>query len=541
MFVYFWIPNTLFQALHVFNWMTWISPQNSTLAMITGGYGGMGFNPLGTFDWSLSGTNSLVTPFFSAVQQYIATVVSGLIIIGMYWGNMYWGSYMPINSNDAFTDTAEVYNVSVVLSNNLLNATKYANYSFPYFSAANLYGSAWFAWYPMALFYVIITQWPTIQHAGISMYRSLREKKSLLEENKDSHSIMMSRYKEVPDWWYFLILLIALVFGIIALVVYPLEVPVWVLFVILIISLIFLIPMVIMISSANVLLTMGVLFQVLPSWWFPGNPIALLVVGVFAYNLDAQAEAYMSNQKMAHYAKIPPRAIFRGQTIAVLINAFGFVGIADWMINNFKGLCEWDQPQHFVCEPSHGGYSGAAVWGVAGAKRVFEQYPIIPYCFLIGALVGIIFGLGQVYGTTLRERIQKGTSEITYEFLDKHIFRIMRWLKNLNPPVVLSGSLKWTGGSNLSWYTNALYLSAIFMYYIKRRYTLWWQKYNYLLEAGFDSGVALSALVQVFALGWNNIAISWWGNNISKAGIDWQSYNQNGTLYALPASGHFGS
>ena len=82
----------------------------------------------------------------------------------------------------------------------------------------------------------------------------------------------MSRYKEVPDWWYFLILLIALVFGIIALVVYPLEVPVWVLFIILIISLIFLIPMVIMISSANVLLTMGVLFQVLPSWWFPGNP-----------------------------------------------------------------------------------------------------------------------------------------------------------------------------------------------------------------------------------------------------------------------------
>ena len=154
---------------------------------------------------------------------------------------------------------------------------------------------------------------------------------------------------------------------------------------------------------------------------------------------------------------------------------------------------------------------------------MFEQYPIIPYCFLIGALVGIIFGLGQVYGTTLRERIQKGTSETTYEFLDKHIFRIMRWLKNLNPPVVLSGSLKWTGGSNLSWYTNALYLSAIFMYYIKRRYTLWWQKYNYLLEAGFDSGVALSALVQVFALGWNNIAISWWGNNISKAGIDWQS------------------
>jgi hypothetical protein len=113
------------------------------------------------------------------------------------------------------------------------------------------------------------------------------------------------------------------------------------------------------------------------------------------------------------------------------------------------------------------------LYGEWQAQRGCLKYPIIPYCFLIGALVGIIFGLRQVYGTTLREGIQKGTSEATYEFLDKNIFRVMRWLKNLNPPVVLSGSLKWAGGSNLSWYTNALYLRAIFMSYIKRRYTLW--------------------------------------------------------------------
>ena len=58
MFVWFWIPNTLFQALHAFNWMTWIAPNNYPLGMITGFYGGMGFNPLATFDWNVSGTNS---------------------------------------------------------------------------------------------------------------------------------------------------------------------------------------------------------------------------------------------------------------------------------------------------------------------------------------------------------------------------------------------------------------------------------------------------------------------------------------------------
>jgi hypothetical protein len=94
MFCYFWIPNFLFGALHSFNWMTWIAPNNFTLAMVTGSYGGMGFNPIATFDWNYSGSGALVTPFYSTVQQYCARVISGLIIIGMYWGNMYWsGEY----------------------------------------------------------------------------------------------------------------------------------------------------------------------------------------------------------------------------------------------------------------------------------------------------------------------------------------------------------------------------------------------------------------------------------------------------------------
>lgn len=100
MFFYFWIPNTLFKALRSFNWMTWIAPQNFTLAMVTGFWGGMGYNPLATFDWNVAGKGALTTPFFSFAQQYFARFVSGLIIIGMYWSNMYWSAYMPINSNE---------------------------------------------------------------------------------------------------------------------------------------------------------------------------------------------------------------------------------------------------------------------------------------------------------------------------------------------------------------------------------------------------------------------------------------------------------
>ena len=151
MFVYFWIPNSFFQALHSFNWMTWIAPNNFNLGMITGFYGGMGYNPWATFDWNVSGSGSLVTPFFSMLQQYGARVISGLIIIGMYWGNYAWAAYTPINSNESFDNTGNIYNITKIMGDDgYVDIDKYKQYGPPYFSGANVFGQgAWFAWYPL--------------------------------------------------------------------------------------------------------------------------------------------------------------------------------------------------------------------------------------------------------------------------------------------------------------------------------------------------------------------------------------------------------
>ena len=58
---------------------------------------GMGFNPIATFDWNVSGSGSLVTPFFSEFQAYLGRVWSGLVIIALWYTNYKWGAYMPIN------------------------------------------------------------------------------------------------------------------------------------------------------------------------------------------------------------------------------------------------------------------------------------------------------------------------------------------------------------------------------------------------------------------------------------------------------------
>jgi hypothetical protein len=77
MFIYFWLPNYLFEVLTFFPWMTWISPNNVNLEVLTGFKNGLGvrpethplthgpsdrtqlFNPWPTFDWNVMLYDSL--------------------------------------------------------------------------------------------------------------------------------------------------------------------------------------------------------------------------------------------------------------------------------------------------------------------------------------------------------------------------------------------------------------------------------------------------------------------------------------------------
>ncbi len=101
----------------------------------------------------------------------------------------------------------------------------------------------------------------------------------------------------------------------------------------------------------------------------------------------------------------------------------------------------------------------------------------------------------------------------------------------------------------------------IFQYVIRRRHFAWWAKYNYVLSAALDSGVALSVIFIFFTyvssrpcgpndeltstpslqypkngtIGENSV-LAWWGNNVYAETADWK-----GTpLLPLPEKGYFG-
>jgi hypothetical protein len=57
-------------------------------------------------------------------------------------------------------------------------------------------------------------------------------------------------------------------------------------------------------------------------------------------------------------------------------------------------------------------------------------------------------------------------------------------------------------------------LGFTFNFYIKKHFKAWWSKYNYIISAAMDCGVAICAIVLFFALQNNEIKFpEWWGNS----------------------------
>lgn len=134
--------------------------------------------------------------------------VSGIVIIILYYCNVSWASYMPINSNASFDNTMQQYNVSRVLdADNTVNIASYLEYGPPYYAIANLYVTgANFVYYTFSVLYVFIKFWTPLKKAFWGLVINTINRRSTFHGFGDGNTRLMRRYKDVPEWWYAIIL-----------------------------------------------------------------------------------------------------------------------------------------------------------------------------------------------------------------------------------------------------------------------------------------------------------------------------------------------
>lgn len=583
MFVYFWLPDYLFPALSTFAWMTWIAPRHFNLNVITGSMSGLGFNPIPTFDWNYASVYSqpLAYPFFVTLQQYIGTIIGGFCIIALYWSNVQWSGYLPINSSGIYDNTGAPYNISrvVVPGSGYLNQTAYEEYSPAFYSAGNLvlYG-AFFAFYPLTFVFIFLDAWRPLWRATKSMlasiadvtrriimgvtnsfgallkgrvgdsFRHLRNisdsETSIYDGFDNPLTNLVRKYPEVPDWWFLVIALIAFIFSIIVLTQWPqLDTPVWTIFFVIGLNIVFLIPMSYLYAISGTTEGLNVVTELIVGYALPGHPEALMFVKAFGYNINGQADNYISDQKMGFYSKLPPRAMFRGQVLSSVVCALVCYAVVQFADNSIPDICTPDQKSKFNCaNGSRVYFSASVVWGAIGPARIFSQiYPALKWCFLLGFLLAIVWWTTKRFGPMIRNASKSALPNAVYAPLNMLIFTPVSWLKHVHPSLIMNGMLFWAP-NNLSFFTAGLYISGAFMYYLRRYKTAWWEKYNYLLSAALTGAVAFSGIIIFFAVQYHPKDIHWWGVDIVSNTIDGGGLEdaQSALIQELPPSGHFG-
>lgn len=523
-FFYNWIPSFFFKALSTFNWPTWFNPNLLHLANITGSNIGLGLNPVPTFDWNiLNAAGCLTIPFYTYINQYLGSVLAFFVICIIYYTNNKWTAYLPINTNELFNNKGEVYKVHNILNkDNHFDQNKYKEIGPPYFSAANLvvYG-AYFALYPFAIFYHILSEWDSMKtsfkNVGKTLYESFTfQSKSIYGTFlNDPHCKMMALYDEVPDWWFTAILLLSTFAGILCVLVYPTETPVWGILFTIAINFVFLIPLTAIASVTGFSFGLNVLVELIVGYAIPNSGLALITLKSYGTNIDHQAANYITDQKLAHYAKIPPRAIFKGQMISTLLSIVMALLICNWQLNNVEDICERHQANKLSCPGANTFFYSSVQYGVIGPAKVFSGvYPVLKWCFLLGFLLVIPCLLFKHYGPR----------------------KLTRYF---NPTIIIGGFLLYAP-YNLLYYTGGLYLSYLFMYHIKKNYLLWWEKYNYILTSALSAGVAFSALLIFFTVKYDSLEIKWWGNEVQDYGVEGDNLPLNWLDPSTAPDGYFG-
>ncbi len=93
----------------------------------------------------------------------------------------------------------------------------------------------------------------------------------------------MMSYPEVPAWWYGSLFLVAFVFGVVAIEVYPTQFPVWAFILSLIIGFVFVIPVGIIRAITNQLPAINVLAELVGGYVLPRRPLGVMVFKTFGF------------------------------------------------------------------------------------------------------------------------------------------------------------------------------------------------------------------------------------------------------------------
>ncbi|XP_057854378.2 oligopeptide transporter 3 [Cryptomeria japonica] len=492
-FAYYTLPGYMFSVLTFFSWVCWIWPHSITAQQIGSGYKGLGVGAL-SFDWagiSAYHGSPLVTPWFSILNVAVGFVMFIYIIVPIcYWKyNVFDSRTYPIFSNQLFKATGHKYDTTKILTpDNELNVRAYNDYG-------KLYLSPLFALSIGSGFARIAA---TITHVLLFNGRDMiKRSRSAMNAKLDIHGRMMKRYKEVPEWWFLILLAGSMAFCILLSFVWKdeIQLPWWGMLLACGLSWFLTLPIGVIQATTNQQPGYDIIAQFMFGYILPGKPIANLLFKIYGRISSTHALNFLQDLKLGQYMKIPPRCMYTAQLASTVLAGLVNLAVAWWMLETIEDICDTDVlplDSAWTCPKYRVTFDQSVIWGLVGPERLFGHnglYRNLIWLFLVGALLPVpVWVLSKL-------------------FPDK------KWIPLINIPVItygFAGMPPATPANIASW----ILTGTIFNYFVFRYRKQWWQRYNYILSAALDCGTAFMGVLLYFALGSQNHNLSWWGTEL---------------------------
>ncbi|KAJ6136602.1 hypothetical protein N7512_001762, partial [Penicillium capsulatum] len=503
--IWYFAPGYLFTGLSTFSFICWIVPSNVVVNQLFGQTTGLGMSVL-TFDWAqvvYANQSPLLVPFWAGANVMGSfALFFWLICPLLYYTNTWYSAYLPLLNSNTFDNTGSTYDTTRIMSTDgTVDQSAYRDYS-PMFLPAG---------------YAVTFGVAFANLTGIFFHVGLYHGKDLWRQwkgtgKRDVHARLMSVYQTVPWWWFAAVTMLMFVLSIVTNEVWDTGLPVWGVLIAFLLPVVYFVPVGIIKALTNISSNqLNLLTEFIGGYSFLGRPVANMVFKFYGYVGVQQGLEFVADMKLAHYLHIPPRTLFVAQGLATLVGAIVQCGVTVFMITRIDGVCTSDAEGNFTCPHGRVTYSSSLIWGAVGPGRLFSSgqiYSNLLWFLLVGPVVVII--------TFLLGRRWKVVNHLSWPVA----FGAM----SLVPPA--------TGVNFSSWWA----INVIFNGFLRRRKPAWWSKYNYVLSAALDCGVAVATVVIFFCVTLPAGSLSWWGNTVYAATADGR-----GTPYKdLPARGYFG-
>ncbi|PIN14460.1 Sexual differentiation process protein ISP4 [Handroanthus impetiginosus] len=493
-FAYYIFPGYFFQVLSSFSWVCWLSPKSILVNQLGSGLKGLGIGAIG-FDWSTISSylgTPLASPLFATFNIGVGFILVMYVIVPLgYWLNVYKAKNFPIYSSRLFQVNGSSYYIeSIINSNFSLDKEAYAR-------RGPLYLSTMFA---LSYGLGFATLSATLVHVLLFNGRELwKQSKKAFETNKkmDIHTRLMKAYKQVPMWWFLVILVVNIAVILFACAQYKrtLQLPWWGVLLACAIAFLYTLPIGIIAATTNQAPGLNIITEYIIGYAYPGRPVANMCFKVYGYISMIQALTFISDFKLGHYMKIPPRAMFTAQLVGTIISVVVYTLTAWWLIATIDNLCDTSllpQDSPWTCPSDHVFYDASVIWGLVGPKRMFGNlgiYPAVNWFFLGGAIAPLLVWLAA------------------------KAFPKQKWIALIHFPVLLGATAGMPPATAVN-YTSWLLVAFFFGFVVYRYRPKWWQRYNYILSGGLDAGTAFVTVLMFFAVQSKDIGIDWWGNNV---------------------------